>query len=132
MSGELLPVSVIEPVNVEPARTSSSAPVIHVAPFTCAPNTCTTAASVARMPPLILEPSATTSDAPGRTVMAPLTLAPARHVTPLPTTRPPFRLPCTTSVHAGEPPGRTVARNERAAPMLPAASIARCSTVCVP
>ena len=59
-------------------------------------------------------------------------VAPSMHVTPLSTTRPLSRLPVIVVVHAGEPPGMTVALYSCAPPMLPAASIARCSIECVP
>ena len=107
-------------------------PEMFVFLFTVAPKTCTTAASTACSPRWSCEPSETTSEAPGSTVTGPSIVAPAMQVTPLSTVSPLLRLPVIVVVHAGDAPGSTVALNRPGVPMLPDASIARCSIECVP
>jgi hypothetical protein len=97
-----------EPLTTEPATIKSPVvPEMAESPFTLAPKTCTIAASSVLRVPLIRERSETTSKAPGRTAIPPLTV-PRTHVTPLMTTTL-LIVPVRVVAQAGEPPGSTVA-----------------------
>ena len=82
-SAELLPETASDSLNAEPATiTSLVVPEITVSPFTLRAEHVTTVASVSRQAAVDPEPSETTREAPGRTVMPPFT-PPSRQVTPL-------------------------------------------------